>query len=69
MNQAKGATNHGDSNKANQPSAKTLYCVLLFLINKGVISYCDGLEQKCYIIFTYVVAVSNAVLILMANDE
>ena len=65
----KGATKHADSNKANQPFAKTLFCVLLFLKNKGVISYCDGLEQQCYIAFTYFVAVSDAVLILLANEE
>ena len=68
MNQMKGTTKHADSNEANQPSPKTLFCVLLFLINKGVISYCDKLEQ-CYIIFMNVVAVSDAVLTLLANEE
>ena len=69
MNQMKGATKYADNNKANQLSTKALFCALLLLINKGVINYCDGLEQQCYIIFMYVVAVSDAVLILLANEK
>ena len=69
MNQMKGATKHADNNKASQPSVKALFCVWLFLINKGVISYCNGLEQQCYITFTFVVVASNAVLILLAKEE